>query len=105
MLQPRSSPTLSPGALIEHECPRCHRAVELPLGELCRSCRDQIERNARKWGNRVSLATTALLALWIYFFRQSPDPTVRLVSAMAVVIWFMISNLVVRRAMRELGRQ
>ena len=104
MLRRWNSPTLSAGALLEHECPRCHRAVELPFGELCRACKDEIERRARKWGNRVSLVTTILLALWIYFFRQSPDPNARLVSAMAIVIWFTISNVVVRRAMREMGR-
>src|SRR5262245_61405327 len=104
MLRHSNSLMPSAGVLIEHECPRCHRAVELPLGELCRSCRDEIERRARKWGNRVSLATTVLLALWLYFFRQSPNPTARLVSAMSVVIWFTISNMVVRRAMRELGK-
>jgi hypothetical protein len=52
----------------------------------------------------VSLVTTIMLALWLYFFRRSPDPTARLVSAMAIVIWFTLSNIVVRRAMRELGK-
>ena len=39
--------------LVEHECPRCHRAVELPLGELCGTCRGEIERRAVKLGNLV----------------------------------------------------
>src|ERR1051326_2261220 len=103
MLRRWNSPTPFAGVLLEHECPRCHRAVELPLGALCRSCLEDIERRAAKWGNRISIVTTVLLAAYIFFFRSSPDQTVRLVNAMAVAIWFGISNVVVRRAVRELG--
>src|SRR6185436_16513768 len=98
MLPPWSSPMLSAGGLIEHECPRCHRAVELPLGALCRSCSQEIERRAAKWGNQVALATTILLAAYLYFFRPAPNPAARTVSIMAVVIWFVVLNIVVRRA-------
>src|SRR5438132_668684 len=104
MLRRWNSPTPFAGVLVEHECPRCHRAVELPLGALCRSCTGEIERRAARWGNRVSVITTAGLAAYIYWFRMSPDHTARLVSGMAVVIWFMLSNIVVRRAVRELTR-
>jgi hypothetical protein len=64
----------------------------------------EIERRAARWGNRVALVTTILLAAWLYFFRRSPDPTARLLSMMAVVIWFTLSNIIVRRAVRELTR-
>jgi hypothetical protein len=90
--------------LLEHECPRCHRAVELPLGVLCRSCTEEIERRAARWGDRVALATTMVLAGYLYFFRATPNPTARLVSGMAVVIWFMLSNVVVRRAVRGMAK-
>jgi len=33
------------GGLIEHECPRCHRAVELPFGALCRQCVAELDRH------------------------------------------------------------
>ena len=92
------------GGLVEHECPRCHRAVELPLGMLCRSCRDEIDRKAIRWGNRAGLAVTALLAVWIYFFRHPADPAARLVSGMSVAITFVLVNIVVRRATREMSR-
>jgi hypothetical protein len=95
---------LSAGGLVEHECPRCHRAVELPFGALCRSCAQEIERRAAKWGNQVSLITTILLAAYIYFFRAAPNPTARTVSIMAIVIWFTVTNIVVRRAVREMTR-
>jgi len=104
MLPRGSSPTPFAGVLLEHECPRCHRAVELPLGALCRSCSQEIERRAARWGNRVALVTTVLLAGYLYFFRATSEPTVRLVSVMAVVIWFTLSNIVVRRAVREMAK-
>jgi hypothetical protein len=52
----------------------------------------------------VALVTTTLLAGYLYFFRATTDPTARLVSVMAVVIWLTLSNIVVRRAVREMTR-
>jgi hypothetical protein len=103
MLPRWSSPTPFAGVLVEHECPRCHRAVELPLGALCGSCMARIERRAAKWGNLTALITTALLAG--YVVASIPrDSTARTVGTMAVVIWFMLSNVIVRRAVREFMR-
>ena len=93
-----------PGGLVEHECPRCHRAVELPLGMLCRSCREEIDRRSIRLGNRVALAATVLLAAWIYFFRHPADQAGRVVSGMAVAVTFVLVNIVVRRAVREMSR-
>jgi hypothetical protein len=33
-----------------------------------------------------------------------PNPTARTVSIMAVVIWFTVTNIVVRRAVREMTK-
>jgi len=89
--------------LVERECPRCHRAVELPLGDLCPVCRADIDRRARKLANRVALGTTALLAVYV-LWRVPEHPVARLVSGMSVGIWFVLTNLVVRRAVRELTK-
>ena len=104
MLLRGNSPTQFHGDLVEHECPRCHRAVELPFGMLCRACRDEIDRKAIRLGNRVALAVTILLGIWIYFFRRPADPAARLVSGMSVAITFVLVNIVVRRATREMSR-
>ena len=85
----------------ERECPRCHRPVELPLGALCRECRQEIERRARRLGRLVAASTTALLAIYV-LLRLPPDPRGRVVGAMAVGVWYLLSNMVVRRAAREL---
>lgn len=42
-----------------------------------------------------------LLVLYV-LIRLPPDPYARLVSAMGVAIWYLLSNLVIRRAVREL---
>ncbi len=101
MLRRWDSPTPFAGGLVEHECPRCHRAVELPFGQLCRACRDEIDRRAARLATIISLASTALLAGYVTL-RMPPDPLARQVGIMAIVVWFAISNLVVRRAVREL---
>ncbi len=96
---------LFPAGLIEHQCPRCHREVEeLAFGAICGVCHQEIERRAAKWGNQVSLVTTILFAAYLYFFRRAPNPTARIISVMAVAIWFMVTNIVVRRAVREMTR-
>jgi len=86
--------------LVEHECPRCHRAVELPFGLLCRACRDEIDRTAARWGTRASVASTAVLAVYVTL-RMPADPAARPVGILAILIWFVLSNLTVRRAVRE----
>ena len=103
MLRRWNSPTPFVGVLVEHQCPRCHRAVELPLGALCGSCLSQIERRAARWGNRVALVTTVLLGLYLYV-RLPPDPAAGQVGILSVAVWFVLSNIVVRRAVRELMR-
>ena len=101
MLRRWDSPTPFAGGWVEHQCPRCHRAVELPLGALCRACRDEIERKAARLGNLVALVSTALLALYVTL-RMPPEPAARRVGIMAVVVCFGLTNVIVRRAVREL---
>ena len=86
--------------LIEHECPRCHREVELPMGDLCAACLGEIERRARRVANLVALASTAVVAVYIVV-RMPATEQARLVGVTAVVAWFVLSNMVVRRVMRQ----
>ena len=50
---------------------------------------------------RVAAVTTVGMALYVYV-RVPDDRTAHLVGIMAVVIWYVLSNLVVKRALREL---
>jgi hypothetical protein len=88
------------GALIEHECPRCDREVELPLGDICGSCLADIERRAGKISRIVAITTTAGLAVYVYL--RMPDyPTAKVVGLTAIVAWYIITGLVTKRIMRE----
>ena len=101
MLRRWSSPTPFVGGLTEHECPRCHRPVQLPMGALCRDCRAEIEARAARLARWVSGGSTALLVLYV-LARLPSDSRGRLVVAVGVAVWYLLSNLVVRRAAREL---
>ena len=93
---------LSPllGTAIEHECPRCHKEVELPLGELCPDCRAGIKMRARKISRYVALGTTVPYAVYVYF-RLPEDPTLRMVGLSTVVAWYIITGLVTKRILVE----
>ena len=101
MLRPRLSQTPLVAGLVEHECPRCHAAVQLPFGTLCRTCRDQIERRARRLGHLAALVTTAVLAAYA-LIRMPADPRARMMTALAVAVWYVLVRLTVQRAAREL---
>jgi len=103
MLRPWTSPTPSVGGFVEHECPRCHREVELPLGALCRQCQREIKRRAFRVATAVAAASTAIVALYTQG-RIADDPTQRLVAVIGVIAWFLLSHTVVRRAMEQWHR-
>jgi len=94
--------SLSPlfGTALEHECPRCHTEVELPLGELCQDCRAAINMRARRISRYVALGTTLPFAAYVYF-RLPDDSTLRLVGISTVVAWYIITGLVTKRILLE----
>lgn len=100
MLRRPSSRTPFYGVLIERECPRCQRAVKLPIGEICGTCREEIDRRAARVARLVAAVTTLGMAVYVVL-RLPDDRTARLVGVMAVVIWYVLTNLVVKRALRE----
>ncbi len=100
MLRPPNSRKPFFGVLVEKECPRCRRQVELPLGELCRQCRQDIARRAGRIARIVAAVTTAGVALYVVF-GMPRDPTSRMVGAMSVIAWYILVNLVVRRVLTQ----
>lgn len=100
MLRPRNLQTPFLGVLTEHQCPRCGRPVELPIGEICSTCRQSIERRASRIARLVALVSTAVVGIYLAL-RVPPDPTARLVSGVSVAIWYLLTNLIVKRVLRE----
>jgi hypothetical protein len=101
MLRRRLSQTPLVTGLVEHECPRCHTAAELPFGTLCRNCRAEIERRAGRLAHLAAGATTAILAGYA-LLRLPDDPRARLMTGLAVALWYVLVRLTVQRAAREL---
>ena len=100
MLLRGSSLSPSFGGLRERECPRCHREVDLPLGELCPVCRAEVARRAGRVARWVSLTTT--LGFGVYAMLALPyDRTARLVGAVATLAWFVIVRRLTLRVARE----
>ncbi len=103
MLRQWNSRTPSFGVFVEHECPRCHREVELPLGEICRDCGNAIERRVGRISRWVAGVSTLAMALYVWL-RMPPDATARTVGVMGIVAWYVLTFLVAKRVIRELAR-
>ena len=88
------------GTAVGHECPRCHKEIDLPLGELCQDCKDQISLRARKISRYVAMWTTIPFAAYVYF-RLPEDSTLRLAGVGAVAAWYVIVGLVTKRFLLE----
>ena len=89
------------GGLPEVPCARCgERIAGLPWGELCPTCRTQRQRRASRLANRISLAATALMGLYVAF-RMPPDPMARLYGAIAVLATYIIVRRIAARVALE----
>lgn len=93
------------GGLVEHECPRCRRPVQLPLGALCDACRREIEARARRIGRWAAAVTTVLVAGYVWLrLPPEPIPMQRVVALVGVAAWYILTYLVVKRSAREVLR-
>jgi len=100
MLRRTSSLSPSFGGLRERECPRCHRAVDLPLGELCEACRREIRTRAARVARWISLLTT--LVFGVYLIAVLPPLQVpRLVGAAATATWYLVTRRIAERVAGE----
>jgi hypothetical protein len=68
---------------------------------LCRTCRGHIERRANRLAHVSAGVTTALLAIYAVV-RLPDDPRARMMTALAVAVWYVLVRLTVQRAAREL---
>jgi hypothetical protein len=93
---------LSRGGLPEVPCARCERrVVGLAWGDLCPPCRAERSRRASRIANRISLAATALMGLYVAF-RMPSDPMARVYGAVAVLATYIIVRRIVSRVAMEI---
>ena len=103
MLQRWNSQADSLPGLVEHECPRCHQEVDLPLGVLCTQCLREIEARARRVAYRVSIGSTVVVGLYVY--ARMPDVELaKIVGTVGVAVWLILSNTTMQRIMREYSK-
>jgi hypothetical protein len=93
---------LSRGGLPEVPCASCgRRVIGLPWGDLCPQCRAERSRRASRIANRISLAATALMGLYVAF-RMPSDPMARVYGAVAVLATYIIVRRIVSRVAMEI---
>ena len=92
---------LSRGGLPEVPCPRCgERVVGLAWGDLCPSCRAERSRRASRLANRISLAATLLMGLYVAL-TMPRDPMARVYGAVAVLATYIIVRRIASRVAME----
>ena len=92
---------LSRGGLPEVPCARCERRViGLAWGDLCPQCLAERSRRASRIANRISLAATLLMGLYVAF-SMPPDPLARIYGAVAVLATYIIVRRVASRVAME----
>jgi hypothetical protein len=92
---------LSRGGLPEVPCARCgDRVVGLAWGDLCPRCRAERSRRASKLANRISLAATLLMGLYVALTLPQ-DPMARIYGAVAVLATYIIVRRIASRVAME----
>jgi hypothetical protein len=93
---------LSRGGLPEVPCPGCERrVVGLAWGEYCPACRAERSRRASRIANRISLAATVLMGLYVAF-SMPPTPMARVYGAIAVLATYIIVRRISSRVAMEM---
>ena len=72
----------------------------MPLGTICASCRQEIDRKAGRFARLAAGITTAILAVYL-FFRLPDIPNARIVGVVTVITWYIIVGRIVRRVLLE----
>ena len=93
---------LSRGGLPEVPCARCERrVVGLAWGDLCPQCRAERSRRASRIANRISLAATLLMGVYVAL-TMPHDPMARIYGAIAVLAYIIVRRIASRVAMETL---
>ncbi len=93
---------LSRGGLPEVPCAKCERRViGLAWGDICPQCRAERSKRASRLANRISLAATLLMGLYVAF-SMPQDPMARVYGAIAVLATYIIVRRITSRVAMEI---
>ena len=92
---------LSRGGLPEVPCARCERRViGLAWGDICAQCRAARSQRASRLANRISLAATLLMGLYVAV-SMPYDPMARIYGAISVLATYIIVRRIASRVAME----
>jgi hypothetical protein len=84
-----------------HPCAKCGEFVPgLAIGGWCATCARDRARRASRVGRLVAAGTTLLVAAYV-MLTLPPDRTARLVGAVSVLLWYVLTFLIARRVALE----
>lgn len=72
----------------------------LEVGGICADCWRTLSRRAGRIGRWVAMGTTLALAAYMTL-TLPPDRTVRLMAAVSLAIWYVLTSLIARRVAKE----
>jgi len=72
----------------------------LEVGGICADCWRIVRRRAARIGRWVAMGTTLPLAVYM-MLTLPPQRPVRLMAAVSVVIWYVLTSLITRRIAQE----
>jgi hypothetical protein len=72
----------------------------LAVGGICADCWRAIVKRAARIGRWVAMSTTAVLAVYMMLTLPS-ERTVRLMAAVSLAIWYVLTSLIARRVAQE----
>ena len=72
----------------------------LAVGGICSVCWPALVRRARRISRWVAMATTLPLALYVTL-RLPPERPARVMGAVSVVTWYLLTSLIARRVALE----
>ena len=77
----------------------------IAVGELCAKCARGVERQASRVGRLTAIVTTLLLGAYVILTLRSVAPawqaTARIVGAVAVVVWYLLTYRIAKRIALE----
>jgi uncharacterized membrane protein (DUF2068 family) len=72
----------------------------LEVGGICADCWHLVRRRAARIGRWVAMGTTLPLAVYM-MLTLPPLRSVRMMAAVSVVIWYVLTSLIARRIAQE----
>ena len=101
LLRPNSPAPWLSGLGPSHPCAKCGTDTRgIAIGGLCANCTRVLARRATKIARLVAIGTTMPLAVYVAL-ALPVDRTARLVGAVSVLVWYVLTFLIAKRVTLE----